>query len=917
MANEKSGESSSNTFPCGGAIRTLGDELARDDEFGAHDALAAAISRLIANEPGGKAIALEGEWGSGKTTVVRLLKRKLEETGRGRVFVFDGWAHEGDSLRRALIEEFAEWAKRQKKLGGDLLVPSEIWRQLKPQLESLQRRRTKQKSKARYRLKSWGRIMAFLLALVPVGALLAGKLKGIAFLAGLSVMTLPAALLVLAAVWVAGASVWRRSPDERQHGRAKEWQRFDDVLGIFLRQVDQKTNTTTWSTAEPTSIEFKRLFRNILKRVIVRGEVAQPAIKEKQGGECGRYEKEKVVVVLDNLDRLPAGEAMRAFAALRIFFGEVEPEEWIKRFWLLVPYDPGWLRGIPKKIGVNGWAAPVAEANLLAVPANQDVQGSTSEAPFLGKFFQARFRLPQAVLLKWREYLKNRLREALDGHSHDEELLDRIVSLFELVNKNHLPTATDARSAARYAFPTPREIKLFVNRLAVLHMQWPCEKANPLTNGERSTQLENNIERIPLVLQAGFALCEGRVDEDLSALVFPETTPTTFFRDSEQRLINVSSWERHVAAMWYGVPQVEALHMLLRPRLMNSFSVGVVHDGWNFRKEPYEEVQDSGSLGVHGFWEVVPAAAKEFIGTSDGSTLQRCANVLAVLAQWRDERQPWYGQWKIAWKAVAEDATLAILDGRAGVHHEGVSWSGENFALALKTPEATLNLAEAALDALGRMERPPRDEDYAKWAKQTVAIMEAMVAKSEPGWAQAAESFKVASSTQALIFLLGAAYESSGLKGRSLRWDDGQNDGAVIESMRKTFGEAKLQVPVSLTLLYHARAFHWLAWLRPDGPWKIAIDVFPQWIGDGRFTPSVLIPMSRGLLEILKRPRKDRAWFTAMFSQRGHFQNAMSRVQDFARVTADQGEKTNAPEALKALEDILNFLSESSGDAAS
>ena len=45
------------------------DDLPADrDEFGSHQRVANAIAELVRNEEGGKAIALIGPWGSGKST---------------------------------------------------------------------------------------------------------------------------------------------------------------------------------------------------------------------------------------------------------------------------------------------------------------------------------------------------------------------------------------------------------------------------------------------------------------------------------------------------------------------------------------------------------------------------------------------------------------------------------------------------------------------------------------------------------------------------------------------------------------------------------------------------------------------------------------------------------------------------------
>src|SRR6266566_3087986 len=105
-------------------VHLVPDEPSASDDFDAkaHDQVAQSIAALVRNEPGGKVIGLEGLWGSGKSTVVRLVRQHLTtEKASGhprietRVVVFDAWAHQGDPLRRTFLEavitelEDAEW----------------------------------------------------------------------------------------------------------------------------------------------------------------------------------------------------------------------------------------------------------------------------------------------------------------------------------------------------------------------------------------------------------------------------------------------------------------------------------------------------------------------------------------------------------------------------------------------------------------------------------------------------------------------------------------------------------------------------------------------------------------------------------------------------------------------------------------
>lgn len=90
--------------------RFLDDDPSFSDELGgAHGRPAEALASVISASSTGKLIGLVGMWGSGKSTVIRLLDKTLERyAGHGSVDVvilnFKAWQHEGDPLRRTFLE---------------------------------------------------------------------------------------------------------------------------------------------------------------------------------------------------------------------------------------------------------------------------------------------------------------------------------------------------------------------------------------------------------------------------------------------------------------------------------------------------------------------------------------------------------------------------------------------------------------------------------------------------------------------------------------------------------------------------------------------------------------------------------------------------------------------------------------------
>ncbi|NRF93304.1 hypothetical protein HQN89_20240 [Paenibacillus frigoriresistens] len=84
----------------------LSDDPVDEDGFGGHQRLAGSIFNMISKEKVGKSIAIRGSWGSGKSTIIKLIRKLAGESQESniKVIVFDAWEHEGDSLRRTFLE---------------------------------------------------------------------------------------------------------------------------------------------------------------------------------------------------------------------------------------------------------------------------------------------------------------------------------------------------------------------------------------------------------------------------------------------------------------------------------------------------------------------------------------------------------------------------------------------------------------------------------------------------------------------------------------------------------------------------------------------------------------------------------------------------------------------------------------------
>lgn len=404
--------------------RLLSDLPAMEDAFGPHNSLAAEIADLVQSDEDGGAVALEGGWGSGKSTVVGLLKRHLEPANNVKVMVFDAWAHQGDPLRRTFLEtlitSLGTWLDEEKS---------------SKRLLELAGRRTVIRSRETTQLTDWAKKFAVSLIVLPLGAALAS-------------MSLFADAPLVARVWIFIAGIalalaplavlgWRRLTAEPHEGDDE-----DDIFAPFTNRVNTIIDTETVQTPDPTSVEFERIF----------SESMSEALSEAP--------ERRLVVVLDNLDRVQPRDALTIWSTMQTFLQPREQTDsrWPSRLWVLVPYDPDGIR----KLWMTG-IEQSRERHQDDTDTDEEVEHSTHErderpaASFLDKSFRTRYHVPPPLLSNWHTYLMALLREALPGH--DERDFHSIYRVYALT------TITRARGRP----PTPRDLKLFVNQLAVLH----------------------------------------------------------------------------------------------------------------------------------------------------------------------------------------------------------------------------------------------------------------------------------------------------------------------------------------------------------------------------------------------------------------------------------------------------------------
>lgn len=474
------------------SVRFIPDQAADEDFFGSHQPIANAIVATIQHSDV-KMVGLLGRWGSGKSTVIKLVEKALKKAKKPKyhVFTYDAWLHQSDPHRRSFLDQLVAFAEAEK-LGSE-----EQWRE---SLDLLHRRIEITDIDSTPTLTSAGRLLVIALLLLPIGlafssrqwydawtASTVGTLAFWIYLLGITLTAGPALIaLLIYLAWRPCRAPYRKafwaSANFLQHRHPNEDQ---SILAIIANKHVQKQQNKLTKTPEPSAIEFQTTFRTILK------DIGSP--------------ERRLVIVVDNLDRLAQGEALEMWSTIRSFFlGAIPAKEQLDRHELptvILPIDE----------------SAVKRAKGAGSEDDEDILARS----FMDKTFDVLFHVSPPVLSNWGAYLDKQMKFSF-GSSMQKGWLFQTKRIYR--------HKADSSGAV-----TPRDINKTVSAILALWLQW------------RSSE-------IPFVSIAYYAVYRSHIEKDLA-------------RALSNPLVEISerdpNWQRSLAALYYGIKPEDAIQVLL------------------------------------------------------------------------------------------------------------------------------------------------------------------------------------------------------------------------------------------------------------------------------------------------------------------------------------------------------------------
>jgi hypothetical protein len=480
------------------AVNFIKDEPSDTDFFGSHSRVAGAVAEVICEDNGINVVGLLGRWGSGKSTVVSQIQKLLIARREDiHFFNYDAWLYQNDPPRRAFLEALIE------DLVQNTLSDKFHWQH---RLADLSGRSEETVTETSRSLSSTGKWLIGSLGLVPIGTVFLGRALDPKNIADAPWMMWVGSGLTLAPVIIAGLFYlswrpWRQSWFWAMFSydfltRHREPYAKQSIFALLTNQSVERSERKTKISPEPSVMEFRNVFRDVLKSL--------------------RVKRERLIIVIDNLDRLAETDAIELWATIRSLFLGSELSSAQK-----------------SELTVPTIILPIDEGAVQRMFHSSGNSGEELARSFMDKTFDVSFYINDPVMSDWRAFFKEKLKQALGSAATDE----RVYWATKFI-EDHATLSSPSKNI------TPRLLVKLVNTVGVLVKQWGGD----------------SIDVLSMVF---FALHRSKISEDPRAFVQGD------WPNAEAA---IDDWQRDVVALHYGVPRAKAYQALLQEPLRLAIS---------------------------------------------------------------------------------------------------------------------------------------------------------------------------------------------------------------------------------------------------------------------------------------------------------------------------------------------------------
>lgn len=345
-----------------------------------------------------KIIGLEGEWGSGKSNIIKLLKEKERLGNNYYIFEYDAWGHQEDLQRRSFLETLTNDLINNKKVE---LLPEKCSRKniYENKFESWEdklkyllarKRETKFTSKPKI---SKGIISSILVViLTPIITAAVANEENISLVCKILIGLIPIgiAFIFLLFLLLFKITTW------------------SDLFEIYSGDKIKDIINETISENEPSVKEFKDWMQDLSDDLI----------------------EKRLIIVFDNMDRLPAEKVKELWSSIHTFFSE----DGYKNIWVIIPFDREHL--------ANAFGERIKSKNLELA------------CQFINKTFPVIYKVAPPITTDWEKIFMDYFYDAFgEIEKENQIIIQKIYGRFKYIN-------------------SPRYIIAFINELVSLKFIW-------------------------------------------------------------------------------------------------------------------------------------------------------------------------------------------------------------------------------------------------------------------------------------------------------------------------------------------------------------------------------------------------------------------------------------------------------------
>ena len=352
----------------------------------AHQRIAEEIAQQLLQPDVPHVIGLDGGWGSGKSNIIKIIRRKAQEkkkVGDVLFFTYNAWGHQGDPLRRSILEELTRCIVR-----SNTALTKKKKRTWKKNLNTLLSQRKEVSTKTFPKLSAGIIVFLLVIPLTPVFNAIARALP--AFLNQWTEGIVTATPILLALIYAVAKCIAMK-------GGFKSF--LSELFYLYKGSVQETETHEEVYSSEATSTQFKDWISKLDEAL-----------------------KARLVIVIDDMDRLPARNVQELWAAIHTLFTEVKYE----RIKVIVPFDRSHI------------ISAFREENIHGENSTQKCYGNE----FIDKTFDAVYRVPPPILSDWKDYLSTQWKTAFG-----KEPEGSVTQIYDLLANGK----------------TPREIIAFIN----------------------------------------------------------------------------------------------------------------------------------------------------------------------------------------------------------------------------------------------------------------------------------------------------------------------------------------------------------------------------------------------------------------------------------------------------------------------